>query len=55
MKSRQDLIDDTFNKIGEFGPYQFLVLILIGLTAIIPAISAYSYVFIGASPEFRYY
>jgi F0F1-type ATP synthase assembly protein I len=47
-------IDDIFDKIGEFGPYQLFILFLIGLTAIVPAILAYSYIFIGATPEFRY-
>lgn len=46
--------DDIFKKIGDFGPYQLFILILIGLTAIIPAILAYSFIFIGATPEYRY-
>jgi hypothetical protein len=58
MKSKLDnealaVKDDIFNKIGEFGPYQLMVLVLIGLSAIIPATLAYSYVFIGATPEYR--
>jgi F0F1-type ATP synthase assembly protein I len=48
-------IDDIFDKIGEFGPYQLFILFLIGLTAMVPAILAYSYIFIGATPEFRYF
>jgi hypothetical protein len=37
MNQKHLEIDKDFEKIGEFGPYQFAILILVGLTAIIPA------------------
>ena len=46
-------LDNDFKQIGEFGIYQLLVFVLVGLTSCIPAILAYSYIFIGATPDFR--
>jgi OCT family organic cation transporter-like MFS transporter 4/5 len=46
-------IEGIFAEIGEFGPYQLLVFILVGITAFIPAIVGYSYSFYAAVPNFR--
>ena len=45
--------DDIYKQIGEFGPYQLLVFILVGIIAFIPAIVGYSYSFYGAVPDHR--
>lgn len=46
-------IDDIFKEVGEFGPYQLFVFVLVGVIAFIPSIVGYSYSFYGATPEFR--
>jgi hypothetical protein len=46
-------IEGIFAEIGEFGPYQLLVFVLVGITAFIPAIVGYSYSFYAAVPDFR--
>jgi hypothetical protein len=46
-------LDNDFKQIGEFGVYQFAIFVLVGLTSCIPAILAYSYIFIGATPDYR--
>ena len=46
-------IDDLYRVIGEFSKYQLLVFVLAGLLCTIPAVITYSYVFNGASPEYR--
>jgi len=51
--NRLNLVDDLFKQTGEFGLYQALVFVLVGLTACIPATLAYNYVFISGTPEFR--
>jgi hypothetical protein len=47
-------LDKDFAQIGEIGPYQLLVLFLVGLTAIIPAYYAHGYVFVSGTPEYRF-
>jgi hypothetical protein len=47
-------INDIFKEIGEFGPYQLLVFILVGFTALIPATVSYSYSFYAAVPNHRF-
>ncbi len=34
-------VDAGFEKAGEFGPYQLLIIVLVGLTSCIPAIFIY--------------
>ena len=46
-------IDDIFKEVGEFGPYQLFVFVLVGVIAFIPSIVGYSYSFYGATPDFR--
>lgn len=46
-------LDDIFKDVGEFGRCQILLLVLIALTQIISSLTAYSYVFTGAIPDFR--
>lgn len=46
-------IDEIFKEIGEFGPYQLFVFVLLGVVAFIPSIVGYSYSFYGATPDFR--
>jgi hypothetical protein len=46
-------IDEIFKEIGEFGPYQLFVFVLLGVIAFIPSIVGYSYSFYGATPDFR--
>jgi hypothetical protein len=46
-------IEEIFKLIGEFGPYQLLIFLLVGITACIPGIVGYSYSFYAAVPEFR--
>jgi hypothetical protein len=47
-------VDDIYRKIGEFGPYQLLVLLLVGIIALEPCIVGLSFVFYSAVPQFRY-
>ncbi len=46
-------IDDVFDLIGQFGPYQLLIIVLVGLIAASAAISSYLTIFTDAAPEFR--
>lgn len=46
--------DEIFIQIGEFGKYQALIFIFVGCTAFVASITSYSFVFIGATPDFRY-
>lgn len=46
--------DAIFRQIGEFGVYQAVIFVIVSFIAIVPAITAYSYVYNGAAPEFRY-
>lgn len=45
--------EEIFKQVGEFGPYQLFIFILVGLTAFIPAIVGYSYSFYAATPNHR--
>lgn len=52
-KEEREKCDDTFRRIGEFGKYQLLCMLLIGLTCSISSITGFSYIFIGGLPKFR--
>jgi OCT family organic cation transporter-like MFS transporter 4/5 len=52
-KSLNEQIEEIYTHIGEFGPYQLLIFVLVGITAFIPAIVGYSYSFYAAVPNFR--
>ena len=45
-------LDHILNVIGSFGFYQKLQFLLIGFLAVLPAMMAYSYVFVSATPKF---
>lgn len=52
----ENILEDTdaiFEQIGQFGCYQLAIFLIICLVAIIPALTAYSFVFNGATPEHR--
>jgi hypothetical protein len=53
MDEPRSKLDDDFDEIGHFGPYQFVILILVSLTAVQLAILDYSFVFVGATPDYR--
>ena len=46
-------IEEIFKQIGEFGPYQLFLFIIIGLVALVPAVIAYGFSFYGAVPNHR--
>lgn len=46
-------IDQLLNDAGSFGLYQKVQFFLVGLLAVLPAMTAFSYVFIAATPEHR--
>ena len=46
-------LDEIYDQIGQFGPYQFMILVIVAFTATITATTAYSFVFVGAQPDFR--
>ena len=46
-------IEEIFEEVGQFGKYQFFIFILVGFTASLTALTAYSYIFVGAEPQFR--
>lgn len=50
-----DKIDKIYKEIGEFGPYQLLIIVLCGSSAIIPAMIAYSSEFYNAIPQHRFF
>ncbi len=55
MQKKESIeVDEDFNKIGEFGPFQCLVLVLVGLVALAPAYLSHGYVFIAGTPDSRY-
>lgn len=47
--------EEIFKQIGEFGPYQLLIFILVGVIAFEPALVAYSFSFYGATPNHRFF
>ena len=55
MKNSSDhKTDELFKEVGEFGKYQLLVFVLVGITAFIPAFVGYSYSFYAAVPNHRF-
>ncbi len=50
----QEKIDRIFKEIGEFGPYQLLIILICGSTSIVPGMIAYSDEFIKSDPDHRY-
>jgi hypothetical protein len=55
MKNSSDQkTDDLFIEVGEFGKYQLIVFVLVGITAFIPAFVSYSYSFYAAVPNHRF-
>lgn len=46
-------IEEIYKQISEFGPYQLLIFVLVGITSLVPAIVGYSYSFYGAVPDHR--
>lgn len=45
---------DIYDDIGEMGKYQLWMFFLIGTLVIVPSFIGYSYVFVAATPEFRF-
>jgi hypothetical protein len=45
--------DKIFRRVGEFGPFQLVIVILISVTCVIPSIVQYGIVFYNGVPEFR--
>lgn len=52
-KSIHERTENLFSEVGEFGPYQFSVFVLVGLVSVIPGIVGFSFSFYGATPSFR--
>jgi hypothetical protein len=50
---QQNVVEDIFKQIGDFGPYQLFLISAISLVAIIPSLVSFGYSFYGAVPEFR--
>ena len=50
----QEKIDRIFKEIGEFGPYQLLIILICGSTSIVPGMIAYSDEFVKSDPDHRY-
>ncbi len=46
-------IDKLFDQIGHFGKYQFMAVAILAFTATLTSITAYSFVFTTAEPDFR--
>ncbi|CAF0862532.1 unnamed protein product [Rotaria sp. Silwood1] len=46
-------IDQLLNDAGSFGLYQKIQFLLVGLLAVLPAMTAFNYVFIAATPDHR--
>ena len=46
-------VDSVFEQIGEFGFYQAAIFVIVSLVAVIPALTAYSYIYNGATPDHR--
>ena len=46
-------IDNIFKEIGEFGVYQFILILLIGSVSFIQSFLNYGFSFYAATPEFR--
>lgn len=52
-KESQDKITILFEQVGEFGLYQLVLFVLVGLISFIPAIVGYSFSFYAATPNYR--
>jgi hypothetical protein len=50
---QQNVVEEIFKQIGDFGPYQLFLISAISLVAIIPSLVSFGYSFYGAVPEFR--
>ena len=46
--------EDVYKHIGEFGQYQFTLVVLISMVSFIPSIVAYGFTFYGATPDHRW-
>ena len=54
MQSIDEETDKIFKEVGEFGPYQLIIILICGASGgVITAINAYSAVFITAVPDHR--
>jgi hypothetical protein len=53
--SLNEKIENIFKEIGEFGRYQLLIFILVGIISFVPAIVGYSFGFYAATPSHRYF
>ena len=53
MVTNSNRIDEIYRQIGEIGPYQVLVVVLLGVCVFVPVISGYSYSFYAATPDHR--
>ena len=51
--SLNEKIENIFKEIGEFGRYQLLIFILVGIISFVPAIVGYSFGFYAATPFHR--
>jgi hypothetical protein len=51
--STTSTIDQLLNEAGSFGLYQKIQFFLVGLLAVLPAMTAFNYVFIAATPDHR--
>lgn len=51
--SLNEKIENIFKEIGEFGRYQLLIFILVGIISFVPAIVGYSFGFYAATPSHR--
>lgn len=48
-------IDEIYKEIGEIGPYQILILVMISCSAFVLSNADYSYnIFLGATPDHRF-
>ncbi len=46
-------LDDDFKVMGEFGPYQCAVILLVGLVVSTASLCDQKFIFIGATPDYR--
>lgn len=47
-------IDELFEQVGHFGKYQLFAIVILSFVATFTSITAYSFVFTTAEPDFRY-
>ena len=52
--SVNEKIENIYKEIGEFGRYQLLIFVLVGIISFVPAIVGYSFGFYAATPNHRY-